>query len=536
MRLCVNIGNSDLRVIAKDTERDLVFRDKEYYSEKINDLAQMIEDLGDSFQIDDTGKLLCEMNLFDKVDGVAHPIDSIRFQILDEEIQQIEQSVGEDITEIIVFVTRQKGEQSIQDTEGLFRLLAGRYGQIVYPSIGFKEYVLTCDPSDYGEVYARYAEFFADNSFSHTAIAIAQGTPAMGFALSSCSSKYSKDVKQFYAAHLTDKVVLKPLQLFSKQEIERIMSHTAVLLRKGEYIAVRELVANGMLATIPGFETLLDYLIVRSNYRFSEAKVLFDKLEIDNPSLWKIMEPSGKGLSTMTSESTLDGKNKEQLQYCSDTFPYMLFETLQNIRFNYKNENYFLAIALMTSFLDIIYTTVIARTLGFKTMEYSSKTNSFIELDEYVGKYIIHDPHLKNGYRDISNKWKVAMSSEGQLDPSKGYLVTNGPVMAALVKWLANQPNALEFILNFYKFQKNMNQFDELRRLRNRLPIAHSVQGIQRELIEKTLNNVMTFDQVLDSFEKIIWDMNPKLEKSCSYRDCNDQIVEEISFQLNRRL
>jgi hypothetical protein len=330
--------------------------------------------------------------------------------------------------------------------------------------------------------------------------------------------------------------VLKPLQLFSNQEIEQVMNRISILLEQGEYLAVKELSKTGMLAMVPGFELLLDYLIKRGNYRFNDAKVLFDKLAIANHSLWTIMEPSGKGLSTMASESIVEGQNKEHLRYCSETFPYMLFETLQNIRFNYRNENYFLAIALMTSFLDIFYTTIIARELGFETMEFKTKTSSYEEINEYVGKYIIHDPFLRKEYGDIYKKWKSVKSQEGQENTDEGFLIINGPVMSDLVKWLANQPNASLFTKEFYEFQKKQKHFDELRKLRNQLPIAHSVQGIQRDVIESTLENGMTFAQVLDSFEKNIWDMNPQLEKSCSYRDCYNQITSEIQIQLKRKL
>jgi len=522
MRLLMNLGNQDVHVQESGTTEDFLFRHKDDFKKRAGELVELFSDEEPEKLIpDEEGCFPSPLFYRDEAKN-GHTIEAIHFCILEADIKAIQNLTEEPIDAVTLFVTSQEEERlSHQDTLDLALLLEGPYGKSFFPGIRFDHRTLTCDPSDYAAVYQTYAAWFQEQEISHIAVVIAQGTPAMCFSLANCSVMYCRDVQQFYAAHIEGRSQINPLRLFTEKYKEEAVSHYCELLDRAEYVAAVEYAQNTILKNITGIDELGSFFVERNNYNFDAAWTYLQDLANLNGPLHDLLLPVSTGIDTI--QSCFDEKGN--LQYEKPSVAYLLHETLQNSLSCYESKNYNLAFAYMTSFLDIFQTRIISIGIGNQPLRFNRKTNSFPALDIYLNDYLI--PHKsemsskqREEYKDIFSKW----------DDTDKCLQSNGPSLSATIKWLSEQPNMNTVVVDFFGLQYSQHCFQNIRNVRNTLPIAHGGKGIGEVYINKKLteNGGMEFPALADKLEELIWKMDPSLPKPLSSYHLIGQKVREV--------
>lgn len=524
MKLFMNLGNSDLRVEFHDPAKmDPIFRNKAAYSTQLKALKDAIRKSKCSFT--EKGLVIGKLEYPALNEDSPSSIRSVTMPIVSKAIKTIENDMHKSIDAITFIVTSQEDDKNaILDTYGFEPLLRGRLGEGLFPGVMLEFIKLKVKPSDYEVVFNEYSSLLREQDFNDSAILIAQGTPAQSYSLSVFAASKNPGCPQFYAAHADsstpDSTEIKPLVLFSSEQISKRIDAYSRLLAGGSYqAAIAFLDGNEyLLQRVPGTRQFTEYLLYRSRYLFSKAYAKSEELKELNPGLYAVIGPSLLGLDEFESYTINDGKDP-YLDYCNPGFPLLLRETLQNIRFSYEKGDYFLAVAMMTSFLDVLDIAVISRQAGLEHMNFSGK-DGYASLNRFMADSVI--PYCsRNKYSDIKKNWNV----------DKGVYTTCGPSTSQLIEWMEEQDDALPGTKALAAFMKLQGRFLEFRKLRNRMPIAHSMGAVEKSIIEATLKNGISFESFLNSFDVVLKAMAPEISFPPAYHEI-DSAVNELRKQL----
>lgn len=519
MKLLTNLGNSDLSLIYENPElRDDIYRNKTSFSTSIRDLKEEIRKSKTVFNEDG-------MVLDNSLSFHSSSVKQLKMEILKTSINEISSKFGKPIDTVFCFCTKQEPSNET-DTFNFSFLLKGNFGKCYFPNIKFFFFDVTCNPADYKEAYNYYNKFFEEGKIidkeneGEFVVSISQGTPAMSYSLSSVVSKFYPSIPQFYTSQVqVKKTEVKKLYLFSNKEINRQIVSYCNYLKEGSYKSAADYLNSSFIKKVKGLAELTKYYDARSKYSFDSAYDNVLVLKKENESLFNIVEKSITGLnkfSNLTLYKEINGKKIEYFDYLNPDYIILLFETLQNVKFNYKKGDYLLSIAFMTSFLDCINICFIAKAANIKEMYYNGNEN-YVKLNDFCKKNIF--PCSKKNYKDLNNKWNNEI------------LTTTGPVISQLIKWFSKQENALPFIKELAGYQLKNNNFQAFRSLRNKLPIAHSMDSVGESKINESLHG-LSFDDFLDGFVKILKVANTDFGFDCYYHEIIDDIQQELEKQL----
>lgn len=520
MKLLTNLGNSDLSLIYENPElRDDIYRNKTSFSTSIRDLKEEIRKSKTVFNEDG-------MVLDNSLSFHSSSVKQLKMDILKTSINEISSKLGKPIDTVFCFCTKQEPSNET-DTFNFSFLLKGNFGKCYFPNIKFFFFDVTCNPADYNEAYNYYNKFFEEGkkidkeNEEEFVVSISQGTPAMSYSLSSVVSKFYPSIPQFYTSQIqVKKTEVKRLYLFSNKEINRQLVSYCNYLKEGSYKFAADYLNSSFIKKVPGLPELTKYYDARSKYSFDSAYKYVSVLEKKNESLFNVVKKSITGLnkfSNLTLYKEINGKKIEYFDYLNPYYIILLFETLQNVKFNYKKGDYLLSIAFMTSFLDCINICFIAKAANIKEMYYNGNKN-YVELNDFCKKNIF--PCSKKEYKDLNNKWNNEI------------LNTTGPVLSQLIKWFSKRENALPFIKELASYQLENKSFQDFRSLRNKLPIAHSMDSVGESKINESLHG-LSFDDFLDGFVKILKGANTDFGFDCYYHEIIDDIQQELEKQLD---
>jgi len=531
MKLLVNLGNSDIHIrFFNSSLGDPIYRNKASFSSLLLELVEVIRKSDVKFSTD--GHVMGTLMFHDeKVERVFMPI-------LSQEIKAIQETTRKSVDSVICICTRQddsNGAESQLDTFGFKSLLNGPFGHGCLPGIGFDFLTIGCDPSDYGDVFKEYEQILGGLDLSDASVAIAQGTPAMCYALSSLAARNNPGIPQYYASHgdLSNLSYTRiiPLNLFSREEIIKQIDSFCSLMKGGLYTAAREFVKTSCLrGRVAGIEELTEYFISRSGYSFSDAWSHLMILREKNKPLYDSLGDSVIDLDKFSSctkkvdNACGNKKDDSYLDYLNTAFPTLLFETLQNVRFNYEIGNYLLAVALMTSFLDVMYMCIIARELNLEDLVFS-QVHGYPSLNSFISTTVIPSLDSSNGkdFDDIVKNWKKQTGKEDNLMVFN----VNGASETALVKWFVGQGCARKETKILASFQKRQKRFLDFRRLRNNMPIAHSMGAAEKSIIDGKLFG-LTFKEFIDGFIEVLKAMSEERNFDCFYHETVSSIREVI--------
>lgn len=524
MILFTNLGNSDIHLgyISNNSPDDPIFRSQEKFSSKLKGLKEEIRKAKTVFNQD--GEIVEKGFEFN-----YYPVKTIKMPILKAAINDISAILDKKISKVICFCTKQEPENE-KDTYNYEFILKGNFGKFYFPNIKFEFVQIGTNPSDYNAMYQFYKEYFENNYDllvnEDLSVTISQGTPAMCFSLSSVVAKLFPIVPQFYTSQINKEVTeVFKLELFSKREIQNQIHTYCTYMKEGSYLAAKEFLNNNLLSTTPGIKELTDYYIARTNYNFDKAYQY--ALEINNKSsvLFNVISDSIIALdsfSKLTIKEFIEDKEEKWFDYQNPNYAVMLFETLQNVKFNYDKGEYLLAIALMTSFLDCLSICLISRAANLQKMFYSQKFN-YVALNDYFHDNIegcLDIGKNKKEFKDLIKNW----NAEDKI------LSFTGASSANLIKWFANQDNVPEYVKTYYDYQKSQQGFSGLRQLRNQLPIAHSMGAAEKEIINETLLNDLSFEEFIKGFIRILKLMN----KDYSFDVFYHELIPELQVELEK--
>lgn len=493
MRLIINLGNSDLKLLCKNSNQEFVFRKREEYFKELNNLINAIEKNEIKFKYN--GEL--ENNsIIEYIDSNQnkYEIERIDFPILKAEIEQIEVFENKKITEVVCFVTKQI-VHNYSDTYLLKNILNGIYGKTVFPNIKFIFVTITLDPSDYSTILPMYGEFISKINLENSVVSIAQGTPAMCFGLSQSCARIKPNLHQYYASNDNNfkQVKIKKMDQFSRIEKENLINQLETYLSIGDYDYAKSFVKNSYLSISEPIFDIIDYFIYRKNYKFDEANEKIFALSKKTTIFDEIILPIKKNLSYIIEA------NPESFNYSNKMCPYLLYESFSNIRLSLIKKDYFYTMALMSSLLDVIADFMIVRALNLDGMNFNNKTSSYPEVDRFVEDKMHIYPMPKSKYKDLVTKLK---ESDGEY-----HLLLNRPSRRHLLHWVRDNMGIDKTVSKYLEIIEKYKGFEQLKNLRNKLPIAHSVKGISLEAINNTLretDSTNNINKAIDDLESLI--------------------------------
>lgn len=534
MRLIINLGNSDL--VVRESGND-----KKYLpcKGKNNCFAQRVQTIvealngNDSLDINEDGKL--NSPIYIKVDDDNdHTFTEIDFPILKKEIQKAFELSDDRPLNVTVFVTDQEDESNKNlDTKNLAKILSGIYGKTVFPKVNFEFKVITCNPSDYSAVHNEYSQIFIEQKFENVMVAIASGTPAMNFALATCSIRYCKNVKQFYSSQ--DKNLetnLYKLNYFSDSEFLVAKEKLIKIFEGGDYSAAKILVSEPPLSYIDGIDKFIDYFDKRRNYQFKDAYEAYLELTKISSNTYGMLKNCSESLNKM--DYCINSDNKE-LDIKKDESVLVLYESLQNAKFFYLKEQYFTAVAFLNAFLDMMTSYIIGKALDFNLI-YNGVW--YKGLDSLLEKKVFINELVKTNFSNEISQW---YKNEGKPEISfkeKKYLVIR--MLSKLPKESININR--ETLINFGNLYNCQKQFKAFSNIRNSLPIAHSPKSISKKTIENSLSDYYgnnytisgdnKFLSVIDVFKSIlIKSANGSFDNQFNdYRDIGLDILKSLSL------
>ena len=488
MRLLVNLGNSDLKLYCKNSSHSFIFRNRDKYILNLSELVKTLE--SKDIEFDETGNIRSSVviNIYEETQYNEYEIDRIDFPILQEEIRVIEEYENSKVKEILCFITKQE-EHVSTDTFLLKEILLGNYGKTVFSNIDFKFATIKINPADYGLILPLYSEFISKINLDNTVISIAQGTPAMCLGLSQSCARYRPSIKQYYASnkHDTDgRVEIKVMDCFSIDEKNRLINQLAEELKNGNYDLAKNNVANNYLSSFDYINDIIEYFISRKNYKFEDAlkklKSLSSKTDLFDSLINKISD----------NLNCIILANPEEFDYSNEMCPYLLYESLANVKLSLIKKDYFYTMALLTSFLDVIGNFIILKALCLKTLTY--KQGSFMEINQYIVENINILTLSKNKY----DKLIKVLGKKDNIQFNSNFFTRK-----QLLNWIVENKEVSTFVNNYYILCKKYKGFIPFSTLRNQLPIAHSVKGISLESINNSLNNNKIEDLINDLYSLI---------------------------------
>lgn len=489
MRILMNLGNSDISVPSKQFNDDYLFRTQKNFRPRLSSIAEALDSYNGEIRKD--GTLNPPLEAYDSEIKSNVCIPDIRLPILKAVYDEF---LLCGLTEIVGFLTDQGASESHgQDTIDFKRILEGDYGKTCFPDIRFSFETIRENPSDYSRMLEYYRSYFMtfprDNDYC---VVIAQGAPAMGYALSLSCAECNPVVKQYYASRYkyTETLIL-PLHPFSKQAALEKINPLCALLGLGNYEVAKELVKNdSWLSQIPGLDHIVSYLSFRQNYLFYESNKSVNLLKECNPELYTTISSSIIGLQFF--KDCIIDDDCDALNYNT---PYLLYETLQNAKHAFETTNYYLSLGYFFSFFESFQRVVIARFLGCKTMTRLGKADffSYKEVNDYVVYEIIGSQRY---YSWMKKAWN---EKEGQLKFSG--LVPKG-IIGDMAKY-----NKIGYIEAANDLLATI-PLERIKKLRNKSPMAHNVNGITKETIDETAGG--SYLDILDKVEEALWTLLPK--------------------------
>jgi len=496
MKLLLNFGNSELHAIQSDG-KEFVFRSRDMFSNNLQSLCQALK--GYTGSLDKNGNLSPYLKVYDFNTKQNIEIKNISMPILQSTLSFFDEK-GTPITEIKAFCTKQNDTaQSSQDTALLIPICEGIVGKSLFPNVSFSFEIIKKDPSDYATMFNWYADFFNDfENDGNTVVLIAQGTPAMSYGLSYlCAQKYP-GIKQYYASHRNrgsnrEHIEFTSLKLFSKYVAKEQIERYCTFLDHGEYdAAISVAKTDSVLVQIPGLIELASYFFMRSSYRFNEAHASIQKVKELQPELIEIIKDTLIGFYHFE-----ECKIKDDMDCLNAYLPYLIYETLQNCRYAFEIKNYYLSVGFLFSFFEIYQRAIITRYMHLSSLNFDGKTGSYTELDTYFESIVFPDilSH-KNDYKDLIKQW------EG----SKPNLHLSGDVPRHLLKWMSSQSNDPTY-KRAYDLLKNIDLGD-LKKLRNKSPMAHSLNSITEEQINNAAKG--SYLEFIDTLETSLEAMLPE--------------------------
>lgn len=496
MKLLLNFGNSDLHAIKADG-MEFVFRSRDMFSNNLQSLIQALKVYTGS--LDKDGNLSPYLKVYDYNTKQNIEIKNISMPILQSMLSFFYEK-GTPITEIKAFCTKQNDTaQNSQDTALLIPICEGIVGKSLFPDVSFSFEIIKKDPSDYAMMFSWYADFF--NGFANdgeTVVLIAQGTPAMSYGLSYfCAQKYP-GIKQYYASHKNrgtsrDHIEFTSLNLFSKYVAKEQIERYCTFLDHGEYdAAISVAKSDSVLVQIPGLVELASYFFMRSNYRFNEAYASILKVEELQPELIEMIKDTLIGFDHFE-----ECKINDDMDCLNDYLPYLIYETLQNCRYTFEIKNFYLSVGFLFSFFEIYQRAIITRYMNLTTLSFERKTDSYRELDIFFESIIFPDilSH-KNDYKDLIKRW----------EESKPNLHLSGDVPRHLLKWMSNHSTNRVY-KTAYDLLKN-TKLKDLKELRNKSPMAHSLNSITEEQINAAAKG--SYLELIDTLEVSLGAMLPE--------------------------
>lgn len=508
MRLLTNLGNSDVW-----DDIGWTFRVREQFLDRTQSLVSALKHWEGVCALD--GTLNPSLRVYDAQDKQYKTISRLSFHILRHSIDQIERLTGQPVTEVCCFCTKQKNPKAeTQDTYSLYQLLTSKIGLGQFPGVAFSQIVVRDDPSDYQAMVDFYEMTMKAMEEKPSVVLIAQATPAMGYALSRACADHHPLFPQYYVAWKRSEGIdtskVSRLALFSRESLSSRIHGFCSLLEHGEYIAAKTSIKDSplLLEMIPGLSLLVSYLDHRSRYLFDEAREDLAKLcEVDG-NLWNLVQPFSLGLDQFQKCQTPDGQN---LDCMNDSIAYLLYESLQNAMFEFAQGRLYLSIAFLFSFFDTFQVCIAGRLVLHEQLSFEKKTRSYSQLDEFINEKVIPSLDstvgMKNEHKGrLRQRWRKGVDPD---NPGKASPIGfDGPTPYHFFDWAAHQPEASPQIREVFLFyQKNEKIIGQLRNLRNKSPIAHSVNGISEDEINATAGG--DYLQILDDTAKTLWCLLP---------------------------
>lgn len=523
MRLFINFGNSDIRT---DKDNDFVYRKGEEFRSRLSLIANAL----DSYD----GEITSE-GIFNPPLVVIHPGDGKLIYISYVKLTILKQACvellnhGKRITEVVGFLTDQKDKGSNgQDTIDIKRILEGKYGEACFPDLKFTFQIIYDTPPDYSKMIHYYNSFFENRPRDNNEIAlIAQGTPAMSYALSLACAQHNPLVKQYYASrkHGSETSIM-PLHTFINQVAKEKIDGLCILLKLGNYEAAVETVkGDSFLSLIPGLELLVSYFAFRQKYLFVAANGYANQLKDINSELYDTISSSLIGLQYFDECIIKNDLDKDDCDALNDSTPYLLFESLQNARFAFETENIHLSLAFLFSYFEMYQRVVVAKVFGVNVMTHDvNKNDAYFEIDDYFRK------------EDLAGKNLGKLSNELN---KKGFIGFSGGTPTSIINYLAKQKK-----LGYLEAASNLLTnipLQRLKELRNNSPVAHNLNGVSKSTLKKALGmKFKSYPMLLDTVEEALWKMIPekqgKWSKPSRYHDASKAIREYLNKYLSNML
>ena len=510
----MNFGNSDISVPSKQFNDDYLFRTQKNFRPRLSSIAEALDSYNGEIRKD--GTLNPPLEVYDSEIKSNVCIPDIRLPILKAVYDEF---LPCGLTEIVGFLTDQGvNESHEQDTIDFKRILEGDYGKTCFPDIQFSFETIRDNPSDYSKMLEYYRSYFMTVPREKDyCIVIAQGTPAMGYALSLSCAECNPVVKQYYASRYKyTETTIQPLHPFSKQAALEKINPLCALLDLGNYEVAKELVTNdSWLSQIPGLDHMVSYLSNRQNYLFSEAIQCINLLRDYNSELYDTIRTSLTGVDSFD-ECIIYG----DCDALNDNTPYLLFESLQNARFAFETKNYYQSLAFLFSYFETYQRVVVARYLECKTMtkcksKYTKQDSSYYykEINDYIIDELSKGHNLDFWWFNSAwNKEECQLKFAGEVPKN---------LIVYMSKW--GKP---KYIKAAGKLLSKI-PLDKLKKLRNKSPMAHNVNGITKEIIDEKSGG--DYLQLLDSSEKALWKMLPnEWPVPTRYHDASKAIREYL--------
>ena len=518
MRLIVNLGNSDIKLLCKNSKDIFIFRKRESYLTQLKALSKVLS--SKEIEYNEKGEVLTSLFINFDEDNIdkKYEIDRIEFPILKAEINKINEFENEKITEVLCFITKQEKEV-VTDTYLIKDILNGELGRKVFPNIKFYFATIKVDPSDYSEVLPLYSEFISKINLDNTVISIAQGTPAMCVGLSQSCARLKPNIRQYYASnnHESNDVIIKKLNQFSNSEINNLISQLSDDFKNGNYEFALKNINNSYLSTFDPIINILKYFIYRKNYQFenalNEINLIANKTTIFN----NIIIPIRKNLLNILEA------NPDEFDYSNEKCPYLLYEMVSNIQLSLERKEYFYTMAFTSAFLDVLADFMIVRALKLDGLTFNKKNSSYEEIDRYVDNYSNIYP-LTNKNHDIKDK--LTKDNEGNI-----HLFINRNSRRALINWVSSHMGVDTAVKKYMDLMRINDDFENFKYLRNKLPIAHSVKGISLDEINKSLQNNDSSNnifKIVKSLENLIKETLPIDNSYTPYYLDSEKIIKII--------